>query len=214
MKQFLKKALIPVGSAVLGGVLAVGAVKASPTLQAKLSTTEKQQQHHELAYDDIFKEQEDIRHQFDNFFNDDFFNQNDPFGEMKRMRTEMEKHMQSLGDNSGKNNPFDFWFSDKFGGGTVNDISKREDDDFVYYDIKVDDLNSTSINTKIENGYVTITGTLEKKKGSTEENGTAQSTFKSSFSRTFPLPENVDQDKMQMIPETNKVILKFPKIKA
>ncbi|MGZ3691073.1 MAG: Hsp20/alpha crystallin family protein, partial [Pseudobdellovibrio sp.] len=119
-------------------------------------------------------------------------------------------------NNSVKSNPFDSWFSDKFGGGSVYDISKREDDSFVYYDIKVGDLNSTSINTKIENGYVSISGTEEKKSGPEvkEGNASTQSIFKSSFSRTFPLPGNVDQAKMQMLTEKDKVVLKFPKKKV
>lgn len=110
---------------------------------------------------------------------------------------------------------FDDLFNDNFGG-TINDISKREDDNFVYYDIKVDDVKSTSINTKVESGYVTITGTVEKKSGSEgkDDSFSAQSIFKSSFNRTFPLPENVEQNKMQMLTEKDKVILKFPKTKA
>lgn len=215
MKQILKNTLVPIGSAVVGGVIAIAAVKASPTLQAKIDGSEARRQHQELAYDDIFKKQEDIRNQFDSFFNDDFFGQSDPFEEMKRMRKQMEKHMQSFGTKDSRaHNPFDSWFSNKFGGGTINDISKREDDEYVYYDIKVDDLNSTSINTKIENGYVTITGTVEKKSGSSEQDSSAQSIFKSSFNRTFPLPENVDQNKMQMVPEKDMVVLKFPKTKS
>lgn len=121
----------------------------------------------------------------ESIFDDDFFSQNDPFEEMI-----------------------------KFSGRTVNDISRREDNDFVYYDIQVDDLKSTSINTKIENGYITISGSLEKKSQSSEEDSSAQSIFKSTFNRTFPLPDQVDQDKMQMIPEKDKVVLKFPKMRS
>jgi HSP20 family molecular chaperone IbpA len=215
MKQILKKTIIPVASAFVGVAIALAAVKFSPTLREKISDPEPRKQKQEFAYDDIFKKQEDIRNQFDSFFNDDFFGQSDPFEEMKRMREQMEKHMHDFGDkDSGARNPFDSWFSDKFGGGTINDISKREDDDYVYYDIKVDELNSPSIKTKIENGYVTITGTVEKKRESNEQDSAAQSIFKSSFNRTFPLPENVDQNKMQMAPEKDKVILKFPKTKS
>ncbi len=67
----------------------------------------------------------------------------------KKMRKQMERRMEEFG--SGRHsmsNPFDSWFSNKFGGGTINDISKREDSDYVYYDIQVDDLNATSINTR------------------------------------------------------------------
>jgi len=94
--------------------------------------------------------------------------------------------------------------------------AKREDDGFVYYDIKVDDVKSTSINTKVENGYVTITGTVEKKTSSDEKDDqyAARSIYKSSFNRTFPLPTHVEQTKMQMLTDKDKITLKFPKIKA
>lgn len=129
--------------------------------------------------------------------------------EKRRDEFSVGKHLLS--------NPFDAWFSDKFGDGTVNDISKREDDNFVYYDIKVEDVNSTSINTKIENGYIIITGSIEEKSANIDEkenNGfSSQSVYKSTFKRTFPVPEQVDQNKMQMMTERHKIVLKFPKIK-
>ena len=134
------------------------------------------------------------------------------------MREQMEKRLQ--GFNEGHNspaNPFDMWFSNKFGGGRISDISQREDDNSIYYDISVEDVNATSINTKVENGYITITGTTEKKVGSEKKEGdvsSEKSIYKSTFNRSFPLPQNVDERKMQMISERDKIILKFPKIKT
>jgi len=79
-----------------------------------------------------------------------------------------------------------------------------------------DDLNSISINTKVENGYVTINGTFEKKNEGNRDDEkdklSSQYSYKSTFNRAFPLPENVNVDKMQMTPEKNKIILKFPKV--
>lgn len=211
MKPALKTSLISVASAIVGGALVFGALKYNTSSRPKIETEEKHSR--ESVYDDILNKQKGIQHQFDSLFDDDFFNQRDPFEEMKKMREQMEKRMEEFRpDHRAKGNPFDFWFTDKFGGGTINDISKREDDDFVYYDIKVDDVSGTSINTKIENGYITITGTLEKKNGA--DDGSGQSVFKSTFNRTFPLPEHVDQSKMQMTPEKDKIVLKFPKLKS
>lgn len=140
------------------------------------SKTETERPSRDAIYDDILKKQEGIQHKFDSLFDDNFFNQNDPFEEMKRMRKQMEKRMEEFGPSRrSMTNPFDPWFSDKFGGGTINDITKREDNDFVYYDIQVDDVNATSINTKIENGYITITGSLEKKSLSSDNDESAQS---------------------------------------
>lgn len=94
---------------------------------------------------------------------------------------------------------FDTLFNDDFF--EASELSQREDEKFIYYDVHVADLNSTSINTKVENGYITISGTTEK-----------TSYFKSSFNRTFPVPDHVDSNKMEMSSEGDKVVLRFPKL--
>ena len=114
----------------------------------------------------------------------------DPFEEIRNMHQQMEKEFENIR------------------GSSVYHISEREDQDYVYYDIKAEDLSFTNLNTKVESGYVTITGTLEKNESS------GQSFFKTTFNRSFPLPENIDQDKMQMTSEKGVVVLKFPKINS
>lgn len=192
MNPYLKSIGIPAVAAVIGGAIVVAALKMSPTLRAKIDAPEANPpETSDLVFDDILSKQQEIRQHFDNIFNDDFFSGSDPF---------------------------DSWFSDKFGGGSVYDIAKREDADFVYYDIRISDLNSTSVNTKIENGYITITGTVENQSGSDDKKDEAglssQNIYKSTFNRTFPLPEHIDQNKMEMIPDKDKIVLKFPKVKT
>lgn len=105
----------------------------------------------------------------------------------------------------------------KFGSENLTDVQTKEDEKAVYYEIKLGDLNSTSINTKVEDGYVTITGTTEKNNDHAEdqdENVFSRSVFKSTFQRSFPVPEHVDQNKMQVSSDAGKIILKFPKIKV
>jgi HSP20 family molecular chaperone IbpA len=211
MKPILKNSIISLISAFAGGALVFGATKYDPSFQGKAESKEKPSR--ETIYDDILNRQKAIQQEFDDFFDDQFFNQQDPFEEMKKMRSQMEERMRDSGPgNRAKGNPFDFWFTDKFGGGSIDDISRREDGEFVYYDIKVDDVNATSLSTKIENGYITITGTLEKR--SAANDGSDESVFKSTFNRTFPLPEHIDQKNMQVSPEKDKIVLKFPKLKA
>ncbi len=217
MKEIIKKVAVPLTSAIVGGLAVIAALRLSPSIRHKIKVDKDSAQHDGQIYDDIIKQQEAIRRQFDDLFKEDFLAQNDPFEEMKKMRNQIGKHRERLhGKNQSKDNSFDSWFSDKFGDGSINDISKREDDNFVYYDVKIDDVNSTSINTKVENGYVRISGTIEKKSDSEEKDKSYSShnLFKSSFDRTFPLPEDIDQNKMQMITEKDKIILKFPKIKV
>lgn len=136
MKPYFKSIAIPAVSAVVGGTIVVLAMKMSPTLRAKIETPEvTHPESRDMVFDDIIKKQKGIQQHFDNIFNDDFFGGSDPFDDMKKMREQMRKRMDMLDNPGPMTNPFDSWFSDKFGGGSVDDIAKREDDDFVYYDI-------------------------------------------------------------------------------
>ncbi len=219
MRELIKKLAVPLISAVLGGAIVLVGLKLMPNLSQKMvsSNEQKQAPAHTSStpnIDDILKKQTDIQNQFNNMFNDDFFGQRDPFAQMKKMRKEMEKRMEEFtGENQVTKNPFDSWYSEKFGGGSIEDVSMRQDDSFVYYDIKIENLNLTSLNTKIENGHISVTGSVEKRDDS-NENGNFHSYFKSTFVRTFPVPEGVDTNKMETIPEKDKITLKFPKLKT
>lgn len=213
MKPYLKSSIVASLGVLVGGITAVFVLKMNPTLLSILGIPQNKESR-EMIFDDILNKQKDIRHHFDSIFNDDFFRSADPFYEMKKTRDEMQRRMNAFKKQNGTSNPFDSWYSDKFGGGSVDDIAQREDDGFVYYDIKIRDLKSTSVNTKVENGYITITGTFEKRDGTDESSAASESIYKSTFRRTFPLPDLIEQDKMEMIPEKDKVVLKFPKIKA
>lgn len=222
MKINFKNIAVPTVSAVIGGVIVFTAIKFIPALNGKIANTKSSSgimQGNDQIFDHIIEESNIIQNHFNSLFNDDFFVQNDPFSEMKKMRDQMNKRLNQIeGKSTSKTNPFDSWFSEKFGGGTVDDITKREDNNYVYYDIKIEDISSMSINTKVENGQIKITGIQEKHNEESNEAGTDGSInrgyFKSSFSRTFPLPENVNANKLETYPEKNKLILKFPKLKT
>ncbi len=221
MKPYLKNMVIPSVSAVIGGIAVVAALKISPELRSNLdsSTSNKQGESRGQVYDNMIKEQNGIYHHFNDLFNEELFGRADPLAEMKQMREQMEKRMKEFESHSPSiTNPFDSWVTNKFGGGSINEISKREDDDYIYYDIQIDKVKSTSISTRVENGYLTITGTQEQKTGSVDEsdgdNSNGESYLKSTFNRTFPIPEYVDPNKMEMLPEKDKIVLKFLKVKA
>lgn len=209
MKLDFRKIAIPAISALLGATFVLILVALSPSLQAMLaSSPRKKLGSPSLIFDDIMSKQRGIQENFDSLFDDQFFGGSDPFREMQRMREEMLSRMEGFESPNSANNPFDLWFAGKFGGGSVYDISQREDENFIYYDIKVNDLQSTSINTRIENGQITITGTIQR--GGDESSA---GLFKSTFNRSFPLPPNVDHEKMELLPEADKMVLKFPKLK-
>ena len=113
------------------------------------------------------------------------------FEEMERMQERMRDHFRHS-------------FSDTLMGG----VNQREDSDYVYLDVPIEDLNEATVDTNITEDHVTVSGTVEKE----YEGG--EGLFRSSFSRTFPVPEGVNHNQMAVVPQKGKVTLKFPKLKV
>ncbi len=116
-----------------------------------------------------------------------FFGNQNPFAEAQRMREEMARGG---------------FFSMEEGS---QQVVEREDDRAVYYEIS--GIDQTKLDTSVNDGVLTISGISKQNKGS----GGFQVTMQSSFQRSFSLPSSVDESKMEMISEKDKVILKFPK---
>lgn len=136
---------------------------------------------------------------------DDFFQMNrDPFQTFRAMEKQMLKQQESLQKQFGQT--MSFSFSDQ-------DISQREDEGAVYFDIATNGQPSTSINTKVDRGYLTIIGTVDQSLEN-DQAGTGQAMFKSTFRRTLPVPDNVDTSGMEMLREKDRIVLKFPKLSA
>lgn len=123
---------------------------------------------------------------FDDFYNDDFFGRaHDPFEQMRQMRS-------------------------TFGGGDAGEVKRREDKDFVYYDIGIKGIDKKNFNFKIADGQISISGQAENK---SEESGTG-TYFSSSFHRSFPVPQDVDAKRVQVEQDKDLVTLKFPRVSA
>jgi len=161
--------------------------------QALLGSQKRQQ----LTLSVPFPEEKD----WDPFF-DDFLNQNmlephqDPFSKLEEMREKMMK----------RTHPFDSWYQRKFGGGAPGEVKKREDDQFIYYDISVQGLDQQNLSVKVEEGQIEIQGVREVK----DDRGNMVS---SSFHRSFPVPIGVLSQKVEIEHRDDKLILRFPKIK-
>ena len=217
MKEIYKNLAIPFASAICGGLIVFTTIKLSPTVRQTLNMDLKSGHYDQQVQNAINETQDSLQNPLNDFFRESFFSQNDPFEEMKKIRKQMKKRMDRLyGQNRTNESASDSWLSNGLGDVNIDEVSKREDDNFVYFDVKVDDVKSTTLDTKVENGYVSIKGTTEKKTDSEEQNShfSSHNIFKSSFDRTFPLPENIDQNKMQMLTEKDKFVLKFPKLKV
>lgn len=134
----------------------------------------------------------------------DFDQSRDPFQEMERMQKQMMKHfgqMPTDGDTGGMH----LFFQNGGTGAAVSsgEMKTREDEKFIYYDIDLGGTNPTNFNVKVEDGLVTVTGTVEKKTDTTS--------VSSSFERSFPAPANTDSRKVEFDNQNGKITLKFPK---
>ena len=162
------------------------------------------------AMDQFFSKQEEIMKHFeeqnkemdkllDSYFNDDFFGHSkDPFQQMNQMR-------QRFNPGAGPD-MFDDWFGRRFGG-NLAEIKTYEDKDNVFYELTIENLDEKSIDIKIENNMVQISG------GSTAAKQAQNSNLQmeSRFSRSLPVPPGTDADKVSVESKNKKILLKFPK---
>ncbi|ODS33037.1 MAG: Hsp20/alpha crystallin family protein [Candidatus Scalindua rubra] len=162
----------------------------------------------------LFNQEDSIDNSMlDSFFDDDFFrSKKSPFEEMEKIRERMMRQFESHSGDS-KGGIFDSWFKKKFGGGNPGEIKQREDDDFVYYDITIKDLVNQKLDIQVQDGQITISGTIEKKSSDKEDKENSRQYFSSTFHRSFPVPYGVDDTKVQIDQDGEKVIIKLPKIK-
>jgi HSP20 family molecular chaperone IbpA len=122
---------------------------------------------------------------------DDFF-AGDPFRQMREIR---KRFMKEAEQRPGRN---------------VGEIKKREDKNYVYYDVAVKGLDKPNFNLKIEDGQISISGRVETK---SESNGNGIYSS-SSFQQSFPIPPDVDEKGIQVEQGEDLVTLKFPKLAA
>jgi HSP20 family molecular chaperone IbpA len=205
----IKSVAAPIMYVLLGALLLGLLVRAKPETAAAVLGIEPRRQTVQDHLNSILQDQNKLFSNFDTVFDDDFFRQNDPFEEMRKFREQLGRRVQNpKRQDSFFANPFDSWFGNRFGGGSVADISKREDEKFVYYDIHLDGLEGSTLQANVENGYLTVSGEVKRQIGTN-----SGSLMHSSFRRSFPLPTNIDGKKMEMSSAKDQITLKFPKLK-
>ncbi len=123
----------------------------------------------------------------------DFFGGQDPFAAARKLHEQIEKEMANGFAGMGGANMIDMGGSEQ--------ITEKEDAHSLSYEIK--GVEGSSLNTSVKDGYLTIRGETKKQ--------AAGMSIQSSFQRSFPLPPNVDQTKIETISEKDMVVLRFPK---
>jgi Molecular chaperone (small heat shock protein) len=160
-----------------------------------------------------FSQERGVDRTLDSFFNDDFFKSSkSPFDEMRRMQERMMKQFKSSEDDP-PGGIFDSWIKNKFGGGDPGDVHMREDENFVYYDVVIENLSDQKLEILVEDGRIKISGTIEEKSEDKGENENSRQFSISTFQRSFPVPYGVDSTRAEMEHEGDKVIIKLPKTK-
>lgn len=213
VKQHRTTILVSAASFLLGAVCLFAGLKAAPSLSAKMFPApafEQKQPGKGMAWlqpappplpsgplagageDDekaMREEMEEAEKQMQ-AMRRQFFGGTDPFEEARRMHGGLLRGFPGMAITMG---------------GEDQEIVEKEDDKAVYYEIS--GVDQTKLSTKVEDGMLTIEGRTKQEKGQ----GGFRATMQSSFHRSFPLPPNVDERKMEMSSEGDKVILKFPK---
>lgn len=93
----------------------------------------------------------------------------------------------------------DFWNSEKlFDKAFVNQalpaVNIQENKKHYKIEVAAPGFKKSDFNVKIENGVLAISAETDKEESKTQDNYTRKEFFKTSFIRSFSLPENVAQD--------------------
>ena len=140
--------------------------------------------------------------------------EDDPFSDMDNVRKMFKRFFDD--PSSEEHKLFDNLFNELYGkqfGGSVGEIKKREDDKFVYYEVEIEGMDENAVNIKVEEGRIDITGKVRIEKKSESKNVKSSRKYISNFSRTIPVPDYVDPDRVQTESKETMIILKFPKIR-
>jgi len=116
---------------------------------------------------------------------------------------------EQLGQLKGENH-FDDWFKGRFGG-SVFDIEQKEDDKYVYYEIKLEGLDKNNIKVNVIDDMLEISGKIIKTEEKNSSSGISKSQVQQSFHRSFPIPPGVDSEKVEFETEDERLVVKFPK---
>ncbi len=120
----------------------------------------------------------------------------------KAERDEILKHLE-LEEDVGL---FDSWSGMGEATGT-GEMKKREDQQFVYYEVAVKGLKQEKINVEVQDHQLNVSGQIEEE----TQGDHSKSYVSSSFHRSFPVPAHVDPSSVQTEYRGGKLIIKFRK---
>ncbi|RLA63618.1 MAG: hypothetical protein DRQ88_00180 [Epsilonproteobacteria bacterium] len=131
------------------------------------------------------------------FGGDDFFDE-EVFKQMDQMTEEMMKQM-GQGMNS------------RQVGISNGELNRWEDENFIYLEFKLGEIDKNSLNLQIKDGNVTIKGQTKIENTTQNKFGSSTSISISSFHKSFPVPEEIQEEDVVIEHKDGALILKFPK---
>ena len=151
---------------------------------------------------DFHKSQIDMS---DRFF-DDFYSA-DPFAEIDQVHKRMRERFAN----------FDKYFSDNFSdlksrsATNRTQISQREGDKFLYYQLNFKGFDKDDVVTEIKDNILTFSAKKSDKKALEEKGVNSQFRSNSNFLYSFSLPKYVDTKNPEFIREDSKIVVKLRK---
>jgi HSP20 family molecular chaperone IbpA len=148
---------------------------------------------------------------YDDLFDKKFFSQSrSPVLQMEKKREDMDKFFSSSLQDFPKVT-FKDWYGSKFGG-NIGEMKYDEDSKFVTYKVDLSGIDPETLKTDISGGQVTISASGSKMQAQEEEGVSQKTNFQQSFHRSFPVPEGVDPNRVEIKQSGNELIIKFPKV--
>jgi HSP20 family protein len=123
---------------------------------------------------------------FGRFFDDDFFGE--------EVLDQMAKSMEGM-DNLAD----------------VGRLETSENDQYVIYEIFLDLIDKNSLKIDIKDGQITLSGQTRIEKENQGSFGVSKSISVSSFTKSFPAPQGVKTEEVQIDHKEKSIVLKFPK---
>jgi HSP20 family molecular chaperone IbpA len=90
-------------------------------------------------------------------------------------------------------------------------VTKYSDDKFRYIKVKATDIDEKSLKVKISDGRIDISGEIRKEEGSSGVSGSSTSSYVSSFSRSFDVPNFVKEETARITVVKGDILIRFDK---
>lgn len=128
----------------------------------------------------------------------------------RRIRQQMRKQMDQMMKGAfSSDDMFSADFGSGFGGGVQ--VTHDEDEEYKYIRINGEGMNPEDVKINIKDGMISISGEVKKVTKDESQGSSSSSTYISSFSQSFNVPQGVSEDVEVDAQDDGALVLKFKK---